>query len=709
MWFQMAISLEKHARNDKIQVQIQSIMLSCFIFFRLWKRVGFLLVWMAAGQLIFGQTTAVTDSPPPKKVSVIQNGPWRIEYNLETGTADILFNGKLVISQEYAVVRLPETITSRDFKTHIVKRYSIHDDFGRGTKFVVESSNGDGEKMIQNFWLYNGLNYLFTDVEITAKKGVASNFMSPLTSQTPSSFVPAGDDRALFVPFDNDMWVRYDAEPFGGSVTSYEVSALYDNTSRHGLVVGSVEHDVWKTGIISTTSSNAITSLEVFGGITSTNITHDVLPHGKISGKVIKSPRIFIGCFDDWRDGLETFAGANAIVAPPRPWKSGVPFGWNSWGKLQFNLNYSNAVQVSDFFAKDLPNFKNNGVAYMGLDAGWNSLSEEQLKEFVLHCHANHQEAGIYFTPFTAWTHDGNQIIKGTPWHYKDIYLYANGQAQTIDGGIALDPTHPGTQALIKSDIRHFQRDGFKYVKADFMTHGALEADHHYDPKVTTGIEAYNEGMKFVTKVAGKGMYLNLSISPLFPAQYANSRRISCDTYGRIDQTEYMVNSLTYGWWLSKVYDFNDADHMVLNDFSEGENRVRITSSAITGIFISGDDFSDTGGATGKERAREFLTNREICNVARIRKSFEPVEGNTDDHAGNLFCYKDGDNLYLAAFNFSNAGKDFTIDPQRIGLNPSDTVTSKELWSGTVQTNSGTLSIHVAPEDAVLYEFYPAK
>jgi alpha-galactosidase len=682
-------------------------MSSYFIFFRLWKRFGFLLAWMVAGPLIFGQTTDVMDLPPSRDVAVMQNGPWQIEYNLKAGTADILFNGKLVISQAYAVVRLPEVITSRDLKFHTIERHSVRDGFGRGTKFVVESSNGGDEKMIQDFWLYNGVNYFFADVEVSAKKRVASNFMSPITSQTPSNFVPAGDDRALFVPFDNDMWVHYDAEPFGSSVTSYEVSALYDNTSRHGLVVGSVEHDVWKTGIISTTSSNAITSLEVFGGITSTDITHDALPHGKISGKVIKSPRIFIGCFDDWRDGLETFAGANAVIAPRRPWKSGVPFGWNSWGKLQFNLNYEKAIQVSDFFAKQLPDFKDDGVAYIGLDAGWTLLSEEQLKEFVLHCHANYQEAGIYFTPFTAWTHDGNQRVNGTPWHYKDIYLYANGQVQTIDGGVALDPTHPGTQALIRSDIRHFQRDGFKYIKADFMTHGALEADRHYDPKVTTGIEAYNEGMKFVRKVAGKGMYLNLSISPLFPAQYANSRRISCDTYGRIDQTEYMLNSLTYSWWLGKVYDFNDADHMVLNDFSEGENRARITSSAITGIFISGDDFSDAGGVTGKERAREFLTNQEICNVARIRKSFEPVEGNTDNHAGNLFSYKNGDNLYLAVFNFSNAGKDFTIDPQRIGLNPGDTVNSKELWSGTVQTNSGTLSIHVAPEDAVLFKFYP--
>ena len=648
--------------------------------------------------LIFSQIAAARD------VSVMQNGKWRIEYNLASGTADVLFDGNVIIRQAYAEVRLPEIVTSKDFKIHEIRHERVHDAFGPGEEFRIESSNGGDEMMTQIFWLYDDLDYIFTDVEVTRKTGVASNFMAPLISQTPSDFLPSGDDRALFVPFDNDMWVRYNAFPFGSTVTSYEVSALYDNTSRAGLVIGSVEHDVWKTGVVSTTSSNVITSLKAFGGITSTNITHDVLPHGQISGKIIRSPKIFIGCFSDWRDGLETYAKANAVIAPPRRWAHGVPFGWNSWGKLQFSLNYQKAIQVSDFFASELPQFQDNGVTYIGLDAGWDALTDEHLKAFAQHCHAKHQLAGIYFTPFTAWGHDGGKPVEGTQWHYKDIYLYANGNLQTIDGGVALDPTHPGTQTLIRNEIERFQRDGFSYVKADFMTQGALEADHYFDPKVTTGMEAYNEGMKFVDNVMGGDMYLNLSISPLFPAQYANSRRISCDTFGRIDQVEYMLNSLTYGWWLSKVYDFNDADHMVLDGFSEGENRARVTSSAITGIFISGDDLSEGSSAIGKQRVKEFLTNSKVCNVARIQKSFEPVEGNTDNHAANLFYYKNGSEFYLAAFNFSDTSVDFTIDPQRIGLSAGTPARVKELWSGSTQNISGPWVIHLPGKDAALYK-----
>ena len=75
------------------------------------------------------------------------------------------------------------------------------------------------------------------------------------TGETTGTPAFAGTGTVLFVPFDNDCWVKYDVRPLAGEQLSYEVSALFQPRSRRGLIVGSVEHDAWKTGVRSQTRS----------------------------------------------------------------------------------------------------------------------------------------------------------------------------------------------------------------------------------------------------------------------------------------------------------------------------------------------------------------------------------------------------------------------------------------------------------------------
>jgi alpha-galactosidase len=324
-------------------------------------------------------------------------------------------------------------------------------------------------------------------------------------------------------------------------------------------------------------------------------------------------------------------------------------------------------------------------------------------------CRQNGQEAGIYWAPFTYWGGDDSRVVEGGngTYKYRDVYLYANGQKQIVDGAPAVDPTHPAVKARAKYYIDRFKEAGFTYIKLDFLGHGALEADDHFDAAVTTGIQAYNVGMKHMLDLIGGSMFVNESIAPLFPSNYAHSRRIACDTFSSISETEYALNSLTYGWWLSYAYSFNDADHIVLAGKTEGENRARVTSSAITGIFITGDDFSNNANPEGKNKAKKFLTNADINNMAKIKKSFMPVEGNTNDKASNLYVSTDVDNnrFYLAAFNFGSSTLTKTVDFSRIGFNNSDSVFVKELWSGKVKKMKGSITINVTGRDAEVYLF----
>ena len=195
---------------------------------------------------------------------------------------------------------------------------------------------------------------------------------------------------------------------------------------------------------------------------------------------------------------MEKYADNNAIIAPQREWNKAMPIGWNSWGALAFNVNHDNSTEVVKFFAKDLqPHsfFNQDGLLYTGLDSGWNSFSDTELKDFADQCLANQQVPCIYWTPFTDWGKDPERTVPGTSYKYKDVYLYANGKPQECDGAYAIDPTHPAIKKMREDLASQFRRCGYKYVKMDFMTHGRMEADHWYNKSINTGTEAYNYDM----------------------------------------------------------------------------------------------------------------------------------------------------------------------------------------------------------------------
>ena len=129
---------------------------------------------------------------------------------------------------------------------------------------------------------------------------------------------------------------------------------------------------------------------------------------------------------------------------------------------------------------------------------------------------------------------------------------------------------------------------GVDYIKTDFLSHGAMEGVH-YDTNVTTGIEAYNIGMQYINDQVNGTMFISESIAPLFPYQYGHSRRIACDAEASyIANTEYTLNSVSYGWWLDLLYTFNDPDIMVFGGGpTTNENQSRLISGSHHGPFFS--------------------------------------------------------------------------------------------------------------------------
>lgn len=621
---------------------------------------------------------------------------WKIIYDKTNKTLRLTRPAGNVDLQLFASYKWNgRLITTKDYARSILTVKPLKDAFGKGTLLQVSYRDDKLPTLVQSFYQYPGKDYLLTDFTLEAASGnIASNYMAPVNLADMTQPLDFGDNRALFIPFDNDKWIRFQSHPLDfSSLTSYEASAVFNNSTREGLVVGSVEHDFWKSAVIMNKTDKGY-MLSCYGGAADST-TRDLLPHGAKEGHVIKSPKVMLGVFSDWRTGMEAYGTANAVIAPVKTWKKAMPVGWNSWGVLQFNISYEKALEVSDFFHDNLQphHFVNSdNEVVIGLDSGWDRFTEEQLTAFVKHCKANGQMAGIYWTPFTDWGKRPESHIKEAPeYTFKDVYLYANGKPQDLDGAYAIDPTHPAIEQRMQKVAALFHRCGFQYVKVDFMAHGAINADKWYDPKVKSGIAAYNYGMQLLDKYFGD-MYINLSIAPIFPAQYAQSRRIACDAWNKIKDTEYTLNAVSYGWWISNIYKFNDADHVVLQQASEGENRARVTSAVVTGLFISGDDFSKEGSEEGKNKARVFLTNAEV-NAAAMGRSFHPVEG-SGERSEDQFILSDAQgNIYYAIFNYTDNDRSILFAPERLGIDLRKHYNVRDLWSHAAVDVSQQISI----------------
>lgn len=636
---------------------------------------------------------------------------WNLAVDDRSGAVGLSRNGQAVLENSFAqwACNGGDTVSIAECTGISVRLSGQSGIFGPQKTVTISARNGR-RAVAQSINFYPGKDFVTTELSLSSPDGIETRYMAPVAVTTTYTPFNREGNYAIFIPYDNDAWVRYRNTPFGESAPdSYEVTALVNADSNEGIVVGSIEHDIWKTGIrVASGKTCSVDTLVAFGGI-ATQLTRDIIPHGLVKGSSVKSPLMFVGRFNDWRDGMEAFGDACATVAPRIESAGPRPFGWNSWGKLQTKINFDKAVEVSDFIKQELQDnsfTSADGVAYIGLDAFWDfGFKPEQHKQFVAHCRKNGQKAGIYYCPFTDWGKNPDAEISEMPqYKFKDAYLYGNGEILQFDGAYALDPTHPAVKARIERQLKEFIDWGYEYVKIDFMAHGAYEGDSHFDPEVTTGVQAYSRGMQFIDSVADGKLWINLSIAPLFPANYAHSRRIGCDAWADINNTEYTLNALTYGWWLDHVYHFNDADHIVLEGVSDGENRARVTSSALTGVYLLGDDMSAGGLDDTKRRLRRNTTNPAINAMARECKSFRPVELGHGDRASDSFYHPVDGAVYVAVFNFDDKPARKQIPLRRIGLSEGQDYQATELWSSDNLGLRGTLTADIPAKDVKVYK-----
>ncbi|MCL6456460.1 MAG: alpha-galactosidase [Gorillibacterium sp.] len=661
------------------------------------------------------------------------NGLVKLEIDLETGEISYIgLKGFYVKGIRSAYRWKGREVNTCLYENHRMKEQptTVEDGFGKGVHLTVIHESSGIPTLEQHYYLYENMPFVLSRSVVVSNEEIKLNFFAVIQSKSLSlgatETLLEDELRVLRVPYDNDKWVRYTVESPPVATESYEVTTLFQPISRRGIIIGSLSHDVWKTGIkVKGEQAGAIDELELYGGAAS-EMTRDSQPHGYVLGSRIESPLVFLGFYEDYRQGLEAYGRANATIAPPLKWEGGVPFGWNSWSAAADKLDYELYTATSDFLKHEVQDygFQNEGTLYINFDSFWTNLTKEQMQDALKRIHQNGHKAGTYWTPFAFWgkPQEFDRKVEGTDgeYTYGDILLrdYEGEPLPDIAGGLAIDPTHPGTLKRIDWFTDKFVTDGFEYIKLDFMAHGALEGKHD-NPSITTGIAAYHYGMSYLAEKLsperiGRPFFINLSIAPLFPHAFAHSRRVSCDVFGTIQDTEYLLNSLTHGWWINDtMYRFNDPDHSVLyKSFNQPattrhEGRSRLSASIIAGtVLLLGDDYREEEAAW---RAKTWLQNQEIINLARLGKTFMPVDGNWGKAASDTFILSDPNqagSVYVAVFNFDPAAiAHKSIDLERIGLDASCRYNAKDLWEGTEVEVVGKLSVELQPAEAKIYRF----
>ena len=644
----------------------------------------------------------------------------KIDYNLKTGTFTV-FNGPvLLLAEGFSEVGYQNTtLRSRNYTQITYTKSAVKDAFGQGIKHTFLLKQDGLPNMQQIILTYSNRDYFLISVNITGSN-LATNRMVPLKGNLMDSQIK-DEATSLFVPFDNDTFISYQALPFQANVSnpSAEVTALYHNPSRKGYVIGSVDHRNWKTGVITTMDATKEITVEAVCGYTNESITRDKIAHGYLKGNTVTSASIFFGSFSDWRSGMETYAKANRIAEPPVifKWKSPTPVGWNSWGAMQEKITLEKANQVVDFFADSLKSFRSEGVAYIDLDSYWDNLLKggltgdySKLKTFADHAKAKGLKPGIYWAPFVDWgfAGGGNRRAEGTNYTFGEMWTKVGSGYHDLDGARALDPTHPGTQQRIATVINKFKECGFEMIKIDFLGHAAIESEHFYDPKISTGMQAYQAGMEFLLKQLDHKMLVYAAISPsLASGRYVHMRRIACDAFKSIHDTEYTLNGVSNGWWQTHLYDYIDADHVVFGDQSDAENTARFLSAIVTGTCITGDDFSRPGKWTNT--AKRLLNNTEILKILKNGKAFVPVEGGMGKSASPLFVKQVGNVTYLAIFNYSDAEQKINLDFSRLALRTGEKYNFTDLIAQKTASIQDNQLLKLAAKDALIFKITSKK
>jgi len=687
---------------------------------------------------------------------VLSNSQVSIILHTATGTVDYHFAGGGSLDNTVAYVQDINTgmLSTASLEQHPYSTDAVEDSLGKGIRINIKHMDDrHALYLLQRITLYADGPYVLTDLvaaSVTGQTVIESRNISPvavLPSVKGRLTVPGSEPRILDEPFDNDEWVGVKERHWPDAAgISYDFSSVYDNSMMAGVVLGAVNHDFWKTGIIYKTAAikGQVDSFILYGGAATPDKdgTHDHALHGTMKGNFVQSPLVYLGGGPDIRSLFTTYGRINAKLNGSLTWKGYAPVYWNSFG-VEGVLGYEKVMmppgvgKISDYL-HTLDNFSRWSHPVLSVDSYDQSIyTTELLTSLGKYAKKNGQQMGFYFIPFAIWTWKNTMdqtMVAGTSYTLRDVVLkdqdgkpiaYKDGDW----GAFPLDPTHPATRQSIIAQLQKARTIGASFLKIDFLTAGALESTSRWDPSVRTGLQAYNFGMKMlkhlIDSILGPDIFITEAISPMFPHQYAHTRFISTDVYSHLRDDEKgfpgwgstessLATGSHLGWVQGTLWPYTNLDVCIMQHFqknpelSEQEIKVRLYAMMVMGSILG--DGSDFRQPLAAERGRKFLNNPRLCTFFSRPQAFTPLQfPDGDSYDQQMAFYLKGDTTLLGLFNFYNQEPyKISIRLQDLGLKKGkyilkDFITDAPL--GAIENE--TLAISVPPKDALMVRIIP--
>src|SRR5579872_2463144 len=342
---------------------------------------------------------------------VVSEGESSVAVNYKTGRLNYHFGNGVVLNNTIAYVNELSSgyLASSACKIHQASANEFDNNAGKGIRLVIRhSGNAPGITLIQQVLLYQDHPYILTNLSAVKGDGTDEQIetrdicaLAVLPAENGVLFQPGEEPRFLDVPFDNDNWShvlerKWDSGKPVFTGISYEFASVYDNNKLYGLVMGSLSHDFWKTGIVyrAAKQTGGIDSMKVYDGAATEDNpalqpdyggndgTHDHTPHGTMKGSTVNSSVIFL-CGGDVRKAFVEYGNANVMVNGRQTWSGNAPVYWNSFG-VEGVLGYEGKMMPKDLpkitdFIQTLDNFNKYSKPVMSIDSYDQSIYTTEL------------------------------------------------------------------------------------------------------------------------------------------------------------------------------------------------------------------------------------------------------------------------------------------------------------------------------------------